>query len=159
MSRRSLVLLTALSCLLVAGCSSMNVTSDFDDAYDFASATTFAFPPGLGKGTAGAGEVSPLVAKRVMSAIRTRLEAKGMLSGFKLALGPELWWGANPALLMKYQRNLAGVTTTAVFQEDFQRANTLNSSFAVPLPASFPLILMGLAMIGGAAVRRNRAAS
>ena len=55
-----------------------------------------------------------------------------------------MWPGptsANPALMAKYERNLAGVAATAVFQEDFQRANTLNSSFAVPLPENRRLSL------------------
>jgi beta-galactosidase len=59
---------------------------------------------------------------------------KRSLNGFKFALGPELWWGANPALLAKYQREIAGVKVTGVFQEDFTRRGATASSFAVPQP-------------------------
>ena len=66
-----------LALVLLAACGGMSTTSDYDRAYDFAGATTFAFPSDLGKGSARVGEVSPLVAKRVMADITTALEAKG----------------------------------------------------------------------------------
>jgi hypothetical protein len=59
---------------------------------------------------------------------------KGTLEGLALAFGPELWWGANPSLLAKYQRQIGPFLTTGLFQEDFQRSLTLNASFAVPPP-------------------------
>ncbi len=62
------------------------------------------------------------------------LEAKGALSGLKIAFGPELWWGANPSIIAKYQRQFGGITATGMFQEDFQRQLDLNTSFAVPPP-------------------------
>ena len=59
---------------------------------------------------------------------------KKQLEGLKFAFGPELWWGANPALIVKYQRQIGGVEATAMFQEDLDEQSTAVSSFAVPRP-------------------------
>ncbi|MEM7414352.1 MAG: glycosidase [Gemmatimonadota bacterium] len=59
---------------------------------------------------------------------------KRSLDGLKVAFGPELWWGANPAVIGKYQFDVAGLTTTAMYQEDLERQQTTSSSFAVPTP-------------------------
>ena len=32
-----------------------------------------------------------------------------MFKGFKLAMGPELWWGANPAILLKYSKTFGKI--------------------------------------------------
>ena len=51
-----------------------------------------------------------------------------------MAIGPELWWGANPALLLKYHKKIKKYEFAAVYHEDIdQRANS-QSSFAVPQP-------------------------
>ena len=47
-------------------------------------------------------------------------EAKGDLQGFKGAIGPQLWWGANPAMLFKYQRKIKGWTATGIYHRDFE---------------------------------------
>lgn len=62
------------------------------------------------------------------------IEGKKDLSGLKIAVGPELWWGANPALLLKYQRQLGPIQATAVYQEDLDDQGPAVSSFAIPLP-------------------------
>jgi len=62
------------------------------------------------------------------------ITGKRKLRGLKIALGPELWWGANPALLLKYQREFGSVVATGVYQEDLENAKTATSSIAVPLP-------------------------
>ena len=61
---------------------------------------------------------------------------KRKLQGLKLALGPELWWGANPMIIAKYGRKVAGMHVTGLFQEEVAQLNAsaTNSSFAVPLP-------------------------
>jgi hypothetical protein len=61
-------------------------------------------------------------------------EGKKGLKGLKVAFGPELWWGANPAVLAKYTRNLAKFTITGMFHEDLTQRTGLQSSFAVPTP-------------------------
>lgn len=59
---------------------------------------------------------------------------KKLLSGIKVAFGPELWWGANPAVLLKVGRNLGPVDYTVIFQKDLDEQGTAVSSFAIPLP-------------------------
>lgn len=59
---------------------------------------------------------------------------KRQFNGLSVAFGPELWWGANPAVMAKYTRPIAGWTVTGVFQEDITRQNNIASSFAVPQP-------------------------
>ncbi len=59
---------------------------------------------------------------------------KKTLDGLKIAFGPELWWGANPTLLVKYQRKIGPIQATTIFQEDLDEQGTAVSSFAVPLP-------------------------
>ena len=62
------------------------------------------------------------------------ISGKRGLGGFKLAIGPELWWGANPAMLVKYRTGIGPFETTAIFQEDLAAAGKAASSFAIPLP-------------------------
>ncbi len=62
------------------------------------------------------------------------LEAKKLLKGLKVAFGPELWWGANPAVLVKYSKQVAGLDLTGIFHEDIVQRTNLQSSFAVPVP-------------------------
>ena len=62
------------------------------------------------------------------------ITGKRSFSGWKVAIGPELWWGANPAILTKYQTNLGPFETTAIYQEDLAEAGKAASSFAIPLP-------------------------
>jgi hypothetical protein len=62
------------------------------------------------------------------------VEGKKMFSGLKLAFGPQLWWGANPAILLKYSKNVGKFGVTGVFHEDLEQQGTTESSFAVPQP-------------------------
>ncbi len=62
------------------------------------------------------------------------LSGKKSLEGLKLAVGPQLWWGANPAFLIKYSRNIGSLQATAIFQEDIAAQSAVFSSIAVPLP-------------------------
>lgn len=62
------------------------------------------------------------------------IEGKKQLKGLKLAFGPELWWGANPAILAKYTRKVAKFDVTAMFHEDLTQRSGLQSSFAIPTP-------------------------
>ncbi|MFN0099032.1 MAG: glycoside hydrolase family 2 TIM barrel-domain containing protein [Gemmatimonadaceae bacterium] len=61
---------------------------------------------------------------------------KRTLDGLKLAVGPELWWGANPTAIAKYRRKFMGMDVTGMFQEDLARlsAGAAQSSFAIPIP-------------------------
>jgi hypothetical protein len=62
-----------------------------------------------------------------------QISGKKSLEGLTVAFGPELWWGANPAVFAKYQRNLFDMDWTAVVQEDFQQRSETTSSIAIPI--------------------------
>ncbi|MEZ4883536.1 MAG: glycoside hydrolase family 2 TIM barrel-domain containing protein [Chitinophagales bacterium] len=62
------------------------------------------------------------------------IDGKKGLKGLKVAFGPELWWGANPAVLVKYSRHIAGFDVTGVFHEDIDEPGAAVSSFAIPMP-------------------------
>ncbi|MDX1699681.1 MAG: glycoside hydrolase family 2 TIM barrel-domain containing protein, partial [Melioribacteraceae bacterium] len=65
------------------------------------------------------------------------INGKKELEGLKVAFGPELWWGANPAVLIKYSRHLNFIlpfTLTGIFHEDIDEQAPAVSSFAVPSP-------------------------
>lgn len=69
------------------------------------------------------------------------VEGKKMFSGLKLAFGPQLWWGANPALLLKYTKDVAKFKVTGVFHEDLDQLGLTESSFAIPMPKTRRLTL------------------
>jgi len=62
------------------------------------------------------------------------IDGKKALDGLKVAFGPELWWAANPAVLVKYSRTLGKVDLTGIFHEDIDRLSNTVSSFAIPMP-------------------------
>lgn len=62
------------------------------------------------------------------------ITGKKSLKGFKLAYGRELWWGANPAVLLKYQRQVGKLNLTGIFHEDLDDPGVAVSSIAVPQP-------------------------
>ncbi|MFO7798309.1 glycoside hydrolase family 2 TIM barrel-domain containing protein [Rhodohalobacter sp.] len=68
-------------------------------------------------------------------------EGKKMLDGAKLAFGPQLWWGANPAVLLKYSRDIGQTSLTGIFHEDIERQGLTGSSFAIPQPKTRRLTL------------------
>lgn len=56
------------------------------------------------------------------------------LKGLKLAFGPELYWGANPALYVKYSRTFGDWSLTLIHHEDIARKEAGESSVAIPEP-------------------------
>ncbi|NDP28100.1 MAG: glycosidase [Flavobacterium sp.] len=62
------------------------------------------------------------------------IEGKKMFKGFKLAMGPELWWGANPAFLLKYSKTIGKFDFTGIFHEDLTQRATSQTSYAIPQP-------------------------
>jgi len=62
------------------------------------------------------------------------IEGKKMFKGFKLAMGPELWWGANPAILLKYSKTIGKFDLTGIFHEDLTQRTTTQTSYAIPQP-------------------------
>lgn len=62
------------------------------------------------------------------------IDGKRAIKGLKAAFGPQLWWGANPAVLLKYSRTIGKFDISGIYHEDIDDANEAVSSFAVPLP-------------------------
>ena len=62
------------------------------------------------------------------------MTGKRALSGLKVAYGPQLWWGANPAVMLKYRRTVGRFDATAVYQNDLTGQTSVSSSAAIPLP-------------------------
>lgn len=62
------------------------------------------------------------------------IDGKRALKGFKAAFGPQLWWGANPAVLLKYATKLGMFDLAGIYHEDIADAAEAVSSIAVPLP-------------------------
>jgi len=48
------------------------------------------------------------------------IDAKGELEGLKAAIGPQLWWGANPTMLFKYSKNIAKFDVTGIYHRDLE---------------------------------------
>jgi Glycosyl hydrolases family 2, TIM barrel domain len=59
---------------------------------------------------------------------------KKSLKGLKVAYGRELWWGANPAVLVKYQRQVGKLNLTGIYHEDLDDPGAAITSIAVPQP-------------------------
>ncbi len=62
------------------------------------------------------------------------ITGKKELDGFKLAYGRELWWGANPAFLLKYTRKVGHINLTGIYHEDIDEPGAAISSIAIPQP-------------------------
>ena len=62
------------------------------------------------------------------------IKGKDVLKGLDIAFGPQLWWGANPALLAKYSTKLGHYHLTGVFHEDVDDLGDIVSSNAIPMP-------------------------
>ena len=60
------------------------------------------------------------------------ITGKGPWQGWKVAVGPELWWGANAAVLAKYQRAAGAWSWSVIHHEDLAEASGAQTSFAVP---------------------------
>jgi|TARA_B110000908_G_scaffold168142_1_gene222450 hypothetical protein len=62
------------------------------------------------------------------------VDGKGILEGLKAAFGPQLWWGANPALLLKYSTKIGNYSFTSVYHEDVSENKEAQTSGFIPLP-------------------------
>jgi len=62
-----------------------------------------------------------------------QIAGKKALEGLTVAFGPELSWGANPAVFAKYRREFLSVDWTGIVQEDFAQRNQTVSSIAIPI--------------------------
>lgn len=48
------------------------------------------------------------------------IDAKGELDGLKAAIGPQLWWGANPTMLYKYSKTIKKWDVTGIYHRDLE---------------------------------------
>lgn len=48
------------------------------------------------------------------------IDGKGAFKGLKAAIGPQLWWGANPTMLFKYSRQIGKFGVTGIYHRDFE---------------------------------------
>jgi hypothetical protein len=62
------------------------------------------------------------------------IDGKKSISGLKAAFGPQLWWGANPAMLLKYNKKIGKIDAAAIYHEDIDDASAAITSIAIPLP-------------------------
>lgn len=77
------------------------------------------------------------------------IDGKRSLSGFKAAFGPQLWWGANPAVLLKYTAKVGKFDLAGVYHEDLADAAQAVSSIAIPMPKTRRATIYAKTKIGG----------
>ncbi|MDC6367526.1 MULTISPECIES: glycoside hydrolase family 2 TIM barrel-domain containing protein [Flavobacteriaceae] len=58
----------------------------------------------------------------------TEVDGKGALKGFKAAIGPQLWWGANPTMLFKYKTHVGKFDVTGIYHRDFETDITFDEN-------------------------------
>lgn len=63
--------------------------------------------------------------------VGVEVTGKQELEGLAFAIGPQLWWGANPAAVARASRHLLGLDWTLVHHEDLASANVSATSAAV----------------------------
>jgi hypothetical protein len=68
--------------------------------------------------------------------VGVELAGKKQFEGLKLAYGPQLWWGANPSLFLKYRRQIGRIDATLLLQEEFAEQTTVTTTQAIPMPAT-----------------------
>ena len=54
------------------------------------------------------------------------VDGKGALKGLKAAFGPQLWWGANPTVLLKYSRKIGDWGVTGIYHRDLETDINVN---------------------------------
>ncbi|MEM6368594.1 MAG: hypothetical protein AAF851_09850 [Myxococcota bacterium] len=60
---------------------------------------------------------------------------KKWFDGFKIAFGPQLYWGANPGMIAKYYKEWGKLDLGIIHQEDFEQfTDDAGTSSAIPLP-------------------------
>ena len=64
------------------------------------------------------------------------LAGKKLFKGLKVAFGPEVWWGANPSVYVKYRHKVGPFLATALYKEDVDNPSAAISSLAVPVPST-----------------------
>lgn len=76
------------------------------------------------------------------------VDGKRALNGLKAAFGSQLWWGANPAVLLKYSKKVGKFDLTTVYHEDIDDLGETVSSIAIPMPKTRRLTLHAKTKVG-----------
>jgi hypothetical protein len=76
------------------------------------------------------------------------LSGKGALGDIKVALGPELYWGANPSVIGKWSHGFGKLTLTAMHQEDLAERSGAATSSAGYQPLTRRSTLQGKLALG-----------
>ncbi len=84
---------------------------------------------------------------------------KKELDGLKLAIGPQLWWGANPAVLAKYQRRVGPVDLAFIHEEELGNQASVGTSSAVPEQKTRKSTLSATTQFGPAVIQAGAIAS
>lgn len=80
------------------------------------------------------------------------IDGKKALTGLKAAFGPQLWWGANPSVLLKYSKKVGQFDLTSVYHEDIANAGDAVTSGFIPLPKTRRLTIHAKTKIGSVGV-------
>jgi hypothetical protein len=67
-----------------------------------------------------------------MAPVGIEVAGKKDFRGLKAAFGPQLWWGANPAVFLKYQRTVGKFDLTGIIQEDIGTAAASQGARVTP---------------------------
>ncbi|GAA3588601.1 glycoside hydrolase family 2 TIM barrel-domain containing protein [Flavivirga amylovorans] len=83
------------------------------------------------------------------------IDGKGSLKGLKAAFGPQLWWGANPTVLLKYRTHFKHWDITGIYHRDldtslefddnglrFLNANQVQSGVIPPWPTERATVVL-----------------
>jgi hypothetical protein len=76
------------------------------------------------------------------------IDGKKSFNGFKAAFGPQLWWGANPAVLLKYSKKIGKFDLTGIYHEDIANAGDAVTSGFIPLPKTRRVTFHGKTKLG-----------
>ncbi len=65
--------------------------------------------------------------------VGVELAGKRRLNGLKLAVGPQLWWGANPAVMAKYRHGLGRFDASVVYEHDLALQGEATTAASIPV--------------------------
>ena len=64
--------------------------------------------------------------------IGAEFDGRNGLEGWKLTIGPQIYWGANPTAILKYEKQLGSWSTSLVHQEDVASQGSITTLNAIP---------------------------
>ena len=64
--------------------------------------------------------------------IGAEFDGRNALEGWKLAIGPQIYWGANPTAILKYEKQLGSWNTSLMHQEDVSSQGSITTLNVIP---------------------------